>query len=88
MHIVLYIIALLLSGLIIGALARLLVPGKDPMSLGGTILIGIAGSFVAGLVAYYLFHRQAGPGIILSIICTMILVYIVRKSRERSRTGH
>lgn len=40
-----------LSGLIIGGLARWIMPGPDPMSIGKTILLGIAGSFVGGLVA-------------------------------------
>jgi uncharacterized membrane protein YeaQ/YmgE (transglycosylase-associated protein family) len=40
-----------LSGLIIGGLARWIMPGPDPMSIGKTILLGIAGSFVGGLIA-------------------------------------
>jgi uncharacterized membrane protein YeaQ/YmgE (transglycosylase-associated protein family) len=38
-----FVLALLVGGLIIGALARLLVPGPNPMGIGGTILLGIAG---------------------------------------------
>ncbi len=45
-----FIISLLLGGLIIGALARLAVPGPDPMSIWMTIALGLAGSFVGGLV--------------------------------------
>lgn len=37
-------------GLIIGAIARLLVPGRDPMGLLGTMLVGVAGSFVGGFL--------------------------------------
>ncbi|MBA2521832.1 MAG: GlsB/YeaQ/YmgE family stress response membrane protein [Solirubrobacterales bacterium] len=77
-----FIIALLFTGLIVGALARLLLPGRDPMSIFQTILIGIAGSLVAGLIAYYAFDKQEGPGFLLSIICTVGLVYAVRKMRE------
>jgi uncharacterized membrane protein YeaQ/YmgE (transglycosylase-associated protein family) len=40
-----------LSGLIIGGLARWIMPGPDPMSIGKTILLGIAGSFIGGLIA-------------------------------------
>ena len=45
------IISLLVSGLIIGLLARFAVPGKDPLKLWQTILLGIAGSLLGGLVA-------------------------------------
>ena len=45
------VISLLVSGLIIGLLARFAVPGKDPLKLWQTILLGIAGSLIGGLVA-------------------------------------
>lgn len=45
------ILSILLSGLIIGLLARFAVPGKDPLKLWQTILLGIAGSLVGGLLA-------------------------------------
>ena len=50
MGLLVYLIVLAFSGLIVGALARLALPGPDPMSIGMTILIGIAGSFIGGLV--------------------------------------
>ncbi len=43
-----FIIGLIVIGLVAGALARLLVPGRDPMSIGATIVLGIVGSFVGG----------------------------------------
>ncbi|HEX8895083.1 MAG TPA: hypothetical protein VF783_17270 [Terriglobales bacterium] len=49
--ILLHILMILVSGLIIGGLARWIMPGPDPMSIGKTILWGIAGSIVGGLVA-------------------------------------
>ena len=45
------IVTLLVSGLIIGLLARFAVPGKDPLALWQTILLGIAGSFLGGILA-------------------------------------
>jgi uncharacterized membrane protein YeaQ/YmgE (transglycosylase-associated protein family) len=48
--VLLFIISLLLGGLIIGALARLAVPGPDPMSIWMTIALGLAGSLVGGVV--------------------------------------
>jgi uncharacterized membrane protein YeaQ/YmgE (transglycosylase-associated protein family) len=84
MEVIGYIILLALSGLVIGALARLLLIGPDPMSLLETMLAGVGGSLVAGLIAYYVFDRNTGPGLLLSIICTMGIVYAVRKYRQRA----
>jgi uncharacterized membrane protein YeaQ/YmgE (transglycosylase-associated protein family) len=83
MSLIIYLIVLLFTGLIIGALARLVVPGPDPMTLGQTALLGIAGSFIAGLISLWIFHGRAGGGIILSVVCSAVLVLIVRRSRER-----
>jgi uncharacterized membrane protein YeaQ/YmgE (transglycosylase-associated protein family) len=84
MEVIGYIILLALSGLVIGALARLLLIGPDPMSLLETMLAGVGGSLVAGLIAYYVFDRNTGPGLLLSIVCTMAIVYAVRKYRQRA----
>lgn len=84
MDIVLYIVAVAFSGLIVGALARLLLPGRDPMSLFQTMLVGVAGSLIAGLIGYYAFDREEGPGFLLALICTVLLVFGVRKMRQRA----
>ena len=84
MDVILFILGLIVMGLIIGALARLLLPGRDPMSLFETMLVGIGGSLVAGLIAYYVFDDNEGAGFFASLICAIAIVYIVRKSRERS----
>lgn len=78
-----YLIGLVIVGLIIGALARVLVPGPDPMGIGMTILIGIGGSFIAGILVRAL-HGTDGEGFVLSVACAVGLVYAVR----RSRAGH
>lgn len=83
MSLIVYLIILFITGLIVGALARLLLPGRDPMGILETAAVGIAGSFIAGLIAYAVFHRR-GAGIILSIICAMVLVWLIRRSRERA----
>lgn len=54
------------------------------MSILETMLAGIGGSLIAGLIAYYVFDRSAGPGLILSVICAMGIVYAVRKYRQRT----
>jgi uncharacterized membrane protein YeaQ/YmgE (transglycosylase-associated protein family) len=84
MEVIGYVILLALSGLVIGALARLLLIGPDPMSILETMLAGIAGSVIAGLIAYYVFDRNTGPGLLLSVICAMAIVYAVRKYRQRT----
>ena len=87
MNLIVYLILLAVSGLIVGALARLALPGRDPMSIGQTILIGIAGSFAAGLVALAIFGRDArGGGLLLSIAFAAVIVYFVRRSRGGSLT--
>ena len=84
MDVVLYIIAVAVTGLVLGALARLLLPGRDPMTLLQTMLVGVSGSLIAGLIAYSAFDRDEGPGFLFALLCTLVLVFAVRKLRERS----
>jgi uncharacterized membrane protein YeaQ/YmgE (transglycosylase-associated protein family) len=84
MEVIGYIILLALSGLVIGALARLLLIGPDPMSILETMLAGIGGSLIAGLIAYYVFDSSRGGGLLLSVACAMGIVYAVRKYRQRA----
>jgi uncharacterized membrane protein YeaQ/YmgE (transglycosylase-associated protein family) len=69
------IIGWLLFGLVAGALARLLVPGRDPMGWVGTILLGIVGSFVGGFLADALFDDQA-VGLVGSVVGAVIVLLI------------
>jgi uncharacterized membrane protein YeaQ/YmgE (transglycosylase-associated protein family) len=78
-----FILLVVLNGLVIGALARLALPGKDPMSIPQTILVGIVATLLAGLVAAAFFGAEGG-GILLSVIVAMGVVFAVRKFRERS----
>jgi uncharacterized membrane protein YeaQ/YmgE (transglycosylase-associated protein family) len=79
------ILTLLVVGLIAGALARLLVPGRDPIGIGGTILIGVIGSFVGGFIGYALFHHDANEGalqpsgIIGSVVGAVIVLLVYRR---------
>jgi uncharacterized membrane protein YeaQ/YmgE (transglycosylase-associated protein family) len=77
-----YLIVLAILGLITGALARLALPGKDPMSLLQTMLVGIAGSFIAGLIYYLASGGQArGAGFFVSFVCSVAIVYVIRRRR-------
>jgi uncharacterized membrane protein YeaQ/YmgE (transglycosylase-associated protein family) len=88
-----FILGLILVGLVAGALARLLVPGRDPMSIGATILLGIAGSFVGGFLGDVLFRgagedRGFGPaGLIGSIIGAVIVLLIYNAVTRRRAVG-
>lgn len=84
MSLILYLIVLVLVGLVVGALARLLVPGPDPMGIGMTILVGLCGTFSAGLFSWYVLHRHGG-GILLSILFSMLVVWLLRRSRGWGR---
>jgi uncharacterized membrane protein YeaQ/YmgE (transglycosylase-associated protein family) len=83
----LYLISLAFWGLVIGAFARLALPGKDPMSLPMTMLVGIAGSLIGG-VLLYLFSggRYYGAGWLVSLACATGIVYVIRRSRGGSLT--
>ena len=80
MTLLVYLVLIALSGLIVGALARLALPGKDPLSIPQTIGMGLLGSFGAGLLGYAVFGRNAG-GITLSILGATVVMYFVRRSR-------
>jgi uncharacterized membrane protein YeaQ/YmgE (transglycosylase-associated protein family) len=80
------ILLLAVSGLIVGGLARLALPGPDPMGILATIGLGLAGSFVGGLIAY-LFMGRSG-GIIFSILGAILLLYLYRRFvQHRPLTG-
>ncbi|HEV8656022.1 MAG TPA: GlsB/YeaQ/YmgE family stress response membrane protein [Candidatus Limnocylindria bacterium] len=81
------IIVWLLAGLIVGFLARMLVPGPDPMGWLGTIVLGIVGSFVGGFLANLLFNGQAivqPAGWLGSIIGAVIALLVWRQMQGRS----
>jgi uncharacterized membrane protein YeaQ/YmgE (transglycosylase-associated protein family) len=80
MSLLAYLIILALSGLFVGALARLSLPGPDPMSIFQTILLGLAGNFTAGIIVW-LVWRHGVPGIVLSVACSSTILYFIRRSR-------
>jgi uncharacterized membrane protein YeaQ/YmgE (transglycosylase-associated protein family) len=81
-----YIIALVVEALIVGGLARLALPGPDPMSIPMTIALGIAGTFLGGIVAY-LFLGHAG-GLIFALLGSTLLLYLHRRFvQHRPITG-
>jgi uncharacterized membrane protein YeaQ/YmgE (transglycosylase-associated protein family) len=79
-----FILTLVLVGLIAGFIARLLVPGRDPMGIVGTLVLGVVGSFIGGFLGYVLFGKDISEGalqpsgIIGSIIGAVIALLIYR----------
>jgi uncharacterized membrane protein YeaQ/YmgE (transglycosylase-associated protein family) len=85
MGLIVYLISLAIVGLILGALARLALPGRDPLTIPETIAVGIAGSFFGGLIGWLLFGHNGG-GLFLSFLCSFAIVYIIRRRRGGSLT--
>ena len=81
-----YLIALAIGGLVIGAFARLALPGKDPLTILQTMLVGIGGSFAAGLLVRLFFGPHYTAGFLASLICATVIVYVIRRSRGGSLT--
>ncbi len=88
-----FIVSLVVIGLIAGFVARALVPGPDPMSIGATILLGIVGSFIGGFLGWALFGKDLEEGalqpsgLLGSIVGAVValLVYRAVSSRRRGR---
>lgn len=81
MSLIAVIISLVITGLIIGALGRLAIPGPNPMSIGLTIAIGIGGSLIGGIIGFAL-----GAGwfitLILEVAVAAGIVYLVQRPRS------
>ena len=82
----LHILGMVIVGLIVGALARLLFPGKVPMSLILTALLGIAGSFLGGFIAQLIWPKEGGSylqtgGFWLSLLGALLILWITRMIR-------
>ena len=78
MDVIYFIISLVITGAIFGALGRLAIPGPNPMSIGMTILVGIGGAFLGGLVGALL-----GAGVvlifILEVLGAALIVYLMQR---------
>lgn len=81
MDLLFVILVLVVQGLVVGALGRLAIPGPNPMSIGQTILVGIGGSFLGGLVGYFLFGGSRF-GLILGIVGAALIVYLLERGRR------
>jgi uncharacterized membrane protein YeaQ/YmgE (transglycosylase-associated protein family) len=86
------IISLIVVGLIAGALARLIVPGRQNISILMTIVLGIVGSFVGGFLGFLIFQHDPmegflqPAGIIGSIIGAIIVLFLYTRFGGRARS--
>ena len=85
MELIWFIISLLITGIIFGALGRLAIPGPNPMSIGMTILVGIGGALLGGLVAVLL----GASGVLVFILQALgaaLIVFLMQRRGVRPRT--
>jgi uncharacterized membrane protein YeaQ/YmgE (transglycosylase-associated protein family) len=82
------ILSILLGGLVIGGLGRLVVPGPNPIGLGWTLVCGIGGAVIGGLIARGLFSNVAYPAshwfvaVVLEVLAAALLVLVVTRARR------
>lgn len=78
----------ILIGIVIGLLARLLLPGRDPIGIIGTIVVGVLGAIIGGYIAGAVFEETEGVDWIASILVAIALLFVYRKMTEgRSSRG-
>lgn len=77
------ILGWILFGLIVGIVAKVIMPGRDPGGIAVTILLGMAGALVAGLLGQLAgFYRPGdAAGLIMSVIGAVLLLFAYRKLR-------
>lgn len=80
------LVSLVVTGLIVGGLARLALPGPDPIGILATIGLGLAGSFLGGLVTYAFIGRWGG--IVVAVLAATAVLALYRKYvQKRPLTG-
>lgn len=77
MSLIVFIIVVAVSGLIIGALARLALPGPDPMGIPATIALGFGGSFLGGIIARV--FLGTGGGLVFAVLAAILILYLYRR---------
>lgn len=80
------LVALVLAGLVVGALARLALPGPDPMPIWATVLLGIAGGLLGGWIGLEI--AGTGGGLLFSVLAATVLLLAYRRLvQKRPLTG-
>ena len=73
------IVWMIVIGAVVGVLARLLMPGHDPLGILGTILVGVVGVFLGGYLWREFFGDTRGVEWIGSILAAMVLLWMYRR---------
>jgi uncharacterized membrane protein YeaQ/YmgE (transglycosylase-associated protein family) len=81
------VVVIVLTGLVIGALGRLAVPGRDPMPIWLTIVFGLVGAFIGGAIAVALGFGVGGIFVISVLVATLIVIGYRRIVQKRTVTG-
>ena len=81
------VVYIVIVGLVIGALGRLAVPGRDPMPIWLTILVGLIGAFVGGAIAVSLGFGGGGIFIVSVLVATLIVIAYRKLVKKRPITG-
>ncbi|GAA1907988.1 GlsB/YeaQ/YmgE family stress response membrane protein [Nocardioides lentus] len=86
------IIGFLVAGLIIGALARLIKPGKQNLSILWTLLLGIAGAVIGGVIASLIGTGSVGElnviGFVIAVIAAVLLIGVAESLAGRKKVSH
>jgi uncharacterized membrane protein YeaQ/YmgE (transglycosylase-associated protein family) len=81
-----WLISTFFLGIVVGGLARLALPGRDPMSLLQTAAVGVAGSWGAGIVVALISGGRYTAGFFASFLGAFGIVYVIRRRRGGSLT--
>jgi uncharacterized membrane protein YeaQ/YmgE (transglycosylase-associated protein family) len=79
-----FIIGLVILGLVVGALGRLAIPGPNPMSIGMTILVGLGGAFLGGVVGGLILGRPGGW--LFAVAGSALIVWLMQRNQHRTAT--
>lgn len=80
MSFIVFLLLLTVQGLIVGGFARLALPGRDPLTIPQTLAVGLAGTFVAGILVRLLTGAVA-PGFLASLVFAVLILYVIRRRR-------
>ena len=79
MQTIVVLISVAVAGLVVGGLARLVLPGKDPIGLLATFMLGIVGAFLGGIAEALIAGERNAFGLIAAVFFAALLLYVVRK---------
>jgi uncharacterized membrane protein YeaQ/YmgE (transglycosylase-associated protein family) len=79
MNTILFLLSVAVAGFVVGGLARLILPGKDPIGLLATFMLGIVGAFLGGIAEALVAGERNVFGLVAAVFFAALLLYVVRK---------